>query len=1147
MQIFTQMAYGIWRSLFRLFLSSQIRFFMKVNMFAILISGLSSSFLFATNSNGQDLEKEQVTLELHNETLSEALRYIEKQSSFRFTYKAEEISGFDRLKIKRETRSVKTTLDLLLRNTNLQYNQVGNYIVLSPKLSLPDQDMIVSGRVTNEDGEGLPGVNVILKGSTQGTATDVQGDFTLSVPDEDAVLIFSFIGYEAQEISVRARAVINVSMVPDVRSLAEVVVVGYGTVNKRDLTGAISSISSEQLKEVPITSLEQGMQGKVAGVQVTQASSAPGGGISIRIRGGTSINAGNEPLYVIDGFPVYNDASLAPSTVNEGVAPNPLSTINPNDIESIEVLKDASATAIYGARGANGVVLITTKRGKPGKAIISYEGYYGVQEVAKKYEMMNAQEYATAVNEIAERKGQAPYLPTPESWDNNDTDWQDEIFTQASIQNHQISILGGDESVKYAFSGNYYNQEGIVKNSGFKRYSFRVNLDKDISSRFKIGNNLSINRSLTNSIVTNGENSPSNGIIGAALSMLPILPVRDENGKYVYANYANTYSTKLNPRDNDNPVALTTDYFDEMVSDRVIGNIFGEYKILEGLQFKMSFGADVIKNHREIYFTRNTFYGSVKNEGGYANTGYSEKTSFLNENVLSYSKSFNKDHDLNLTLAYTWQNEMYKSHSIVNIGFITDIQKNAGIETGNREGGPSINAGEQRADIVSWVGRGNYIFKDRYLFTVTGRMDGSSKFGAGNKWGFFPSGAFAWRVSDENFMSGSRIFSDLKVRLSYGVTGNTEIGTYRSLAGMDDVRYSFNGSPVIGFIPNSLGNPDLKWETTKQFDVGLDIGLLKDRISLNMDYYEKRTDDLLLDITLPISSGFTRALKNSGSVENKGIELGINGKVLVNAFKWSTNFNISANRNKVIDLGESDRFFGEELPVKFISATLVQEGLPLGAYYGLQVDGLINDEAELESYKPGGQVGDYKIVDQNDDGKINGDDRVVLGNPYPDFIFGWSNNFEYRNFSLNVFLQGVEGMDVLNINLIRYENLAIKVNNTKRRFTERWTPENPDAKFPKFGPGDQAVGANEMNSQVVEDGSHLRMKAITLGYTVPLKSDRINNLKIYFTAKNLFTITNYTGYNPEVNSRGQNNVNRNVDWGSYPLDRSFLCGVNLSF
>lgn len=396
-------------------------------------------------------------------------------------------------------------------------------------------------------------------------------------------------------------------------------------------------------------------------------------------------------------------------------------------------------------------------------------------------------------------------------------------------------------------------------------------------------------------------------------------------------------------------------------------------------------------------------------------------------------------------------------------------------------------------------------------------------------------------------MSGSRIFSDLKLRLSYGVTGNTEIGTYRSLAGLDDVRYSFNGNPVIGFIPNSLGNPDLKWETTKQFDVGLDIGLLKDRISLNMDYYEKRTDDLLLDITLPISSGFTRALKNSGSVENKGIELGINGKVLVNAFKWNTNFNISANRNKVIDLGESDRFFGEELPVKFISATLVQEGLPLGSYYGLEVDGVINDEVELESYKPGGQVGDYKIVDQNDDGKINGDDRVVLGNPYPDFIFGWSNNFEYRNFSLNVFIQGVEGMDVLNVNLIRYENLAIKVNNTKRRFTERWTPENPNAKFPKFGPGDQAVGANEMNSQIVEDGSHLRMKAITLGYTVPLKSERISNLKIYFTAKNLFTITNYSGYNPEVNSRGQNNVNRNVDWGSYPLDRSFLCGVNLSF
>jgi TonB-linked SusC/RagA family outer membrane protein len=1135
------------RSVFdRIVLSSQTRFYMKVNILLFLLTAFSSSLLLAIDGSGQDIEKESVTVGLNGEALASGLKSIEAQSSFRFTYRVSEISTYDKIKLRTGTRSVKTTLDLLLAQTNLTYNQIGNYIVLSPKEEAPVQGFNVRGRVTSGD-EPLPGVNVIVKGTTQGTSTDADGRFTMSLDDPDAVLIFSFIGYVTQEVAVRSRSELNVSMSSDMQSLEEVVVVGYGTVNKRDLTGSVASVSSEQLKQVPITSLEQGIQGRVAGVQVTQASTAPGGGITIRVRGGTSINAGNEPLYVIDGFPIYNDATMMPSTVDEGVSPNPLSTINPSDIESIEILKDASATAIYGARGANGVVIITTKRGKPGKARISYEGYYGVQEVAKRYEMMNAADYATMVNEIAERKGHAPYLPTPESYENNDTDWQDLIFQQAPIQNHQISISGGDRGLNYTFSGNYYDQEGIVKNSGFKRYSFRVNLDKEVNERFKIGNTLSINRSITNSLVANGENSPQNGIIGAALTALPILPVKDENGNYVFANYANKYSTRLNPRDNDNPVALTTGYFDEMISDRVIGNIFGEYKILDGLKFHVSFGADLAKNNREIYFDRTTYYGSVKNEGGYARTAYSEKSSFLNENMLTYNKTFGNDHDLNVMLAYTWQNEVFKSHSIVNVNFITDIQKNAGIETGNRAGGPSINASQQRWDLVSWVGRVNYGFKHKYLFTATARMDGSSRFGDGNKWGFFPSGAFAWRVSDENFLSSSRTVSDLKLRVSYGLTGNTEIGTYRSLAALENVRYSFNGNPVIGFIPSSLGNPDLRWETTKQFDIGLDLGLLNDRIVLNMDYYRKRTDDLLLEVTLPISSGFTTALKNSGSVENKGVELGLTGRVLDKKFKWTTNFNIAANRNLVVDLGESDRFFGLDLPVKFISATLVQEGYPLGAYYGLKVDGVIRNEEELAAYKPAAQVGDYRIVDQNDDGKIDGDDRVIVGNPNPDYIYGWNNNFEYGNFSLNVFFQGVEGMDVLNINLIQFENLAVKVNNTKRRFTERWTPENPNAKFPKYGPGEQAVGSNEMNSQVVEDGSHLRLKAVTLGYNVPLKSDKIHSLKFYVTGKNLFTITDYSGYNPEVNSRGQSNVNRNIDWGAYPLDRSYVFGVNLTF
>lgn len=1037
----------------------------------------------------------------------------------------------------------------------IEKNLFGGHVPVLPSLSnqpllnLPSTLFTVVGTVFNRSGEPLIGVNVLVKGSSQGTITDFNGTFTLDLEDENQILVFSYIGYETMEVEINGRSQIEVVLEENATALDEVVVVGYGAMRKSDLTGAVSRIEGADIHNQPIYSVEQGLQGRAAGVQITQASSEPGGGISVRIRGGNSVNGGNEPLYVIDGFPVINDNGRAsaggnPGTGGVSVAPNALSSLNPNDIESIEVLKDASATAIYGARAANGVVLITTKRGKAGKAKINVDVFNGFQELATNINVLNAAQYGQWANEVAIARGEQPYF-TDVSALGEGTNAQDAIYQTASLQNYQVSVSGGNDQTRYHVSGNYFDQEGIIKNSGFERYSLRLNLDQKISDKVNLGNSLFITRTGQQSVLSGGSGNRNAGVSNAAFLWLPVFPLEDGNGGFF--QHENGEPSGLLPLPLSNPLALINEVQDQLISDRILGNLFVEYEITRGLKLRTSLGVDMDKRTRDIYFTRKTLRGG-NGVNGLARTGNSTVNSFLNENILTYEASVGR-HRFNFLAGYTRQSETFGNRIIETNNFVNDITGTDNLDGGAPPGGPLVASSKTKWSLASYLGRINYILSDKYLFTFNVRADGSSKFGADNRWGIFPSGAFAWRVIEEDFMDNINLLSDLKARVSYGQTGNQEIGEYQSQAILRTTGYPFGGLINTGFFPASLANPGLRWETTTQLDVGLDLAFLNNRITLSMDYYQKRTEDLLLAVTLPQESGFNSALKNSGIVENKGFEFSLGADPLVGPFEWHTDFNFSLNRNEVVDLGESSRIFGSTISFDYkIGGSLVEVGQPLGIFYGYQVEGPFRNQAEVDAHgaQPSAVPGDLKFVDINGDGEINSLDRTIIGDPTPDYIFGWNNRFAYKSFSLNFFFQGVQGADILNVNLRNLESNVSENNITVDRFVNRWTPQNPDASYPRAGATNFA--GDDLTSNLIEDGSYIRLNNITLGYRFGpeiIGVSWIRGLELNVSAQNLVTITNYKGFNPDVNSQGQNNINQGIDFGAYPLAKTYTVGLKL--
>ncbi|WP_138990838.1 TonB-dependent receptor [Larkinella sp. C7] len=1067
---------------------------------------------------------------------------------------------------------LETNLNLLLKKYGMRFKKLrsGAYLIMPPKnerttISVPvaatsatagtgpvsldglmnlstiqpiettRADVRITGRVTSETGEGLPGVSVVVKGTSRGTTTDVQGRYQLSIPDEATALVYSFVGYVSQEQLVQNRSVIDIQLVPDTKSLNEVVVVGYGQVKKSDLTGAVATVPVEEIRKVAVTSLDQALQGRAAGVQITQNSGAPGGSTSIRIRGGNSIQGDNEPLYVIDGIPFKNDGA------NSGSSFNVLSTLNPSDIESISVLKDASSTAIYGSRGANGVVIITTKRGKAGKSTITFDTYYGIQNVRRKYPVLNGREYAQFVNDANTNEGRpAVYTPAQVDAFGEGTDWQDEIFRQAPISNYQLSISGGDEKTQYAIAGGYFKQNGVIVNSDFDRYSFRVNLDRKLTNKIKIGNSLTVNRTVTNQARSDGDLGSAGLVTMAALQFPPILPVRNADGSYLLTNPALAFTA-------DNPVALARDNKNRNTAYRVFGSIFGDYQIIEGLSLRVSLGIDGILQKQDSYLPRSVSSGLA--QGGSAAIFNSQAITWLNENLLTYTRTFNNDHNVTALIGYTQQASRTEANRAQARNFVNDNLGSSNLASGSVPLTPESSIGTW--GLQSYLARLNYGYKDKYLLTASFRTDGSSRFGANNRFGYFPSAALAWRVSEEAFLKNNVVVSDLKLRMTYGTTGNQDgIGNYPAYSLLGTQNYVFGNTVSTGLGPNQIANPDLSWETTSQADVGVDVGFLNDRITLTADAYLKRTKDLLLNVTVPSTSGFSSAIKNLGKVENKGIELSISSRNLVGAFKWNTDFNFALNRNKVLDIGGAPQIFAGSVANigQGLNSGIIRVGEPLGSFFGYVTNGLYQTTDELtaladpQARKPG----DRKYLDLNGDKKIDDNDRKIIGRAQPKFIGGISNTFSYKGLELTAFFQGVYGNSILNANRYELEYLNATTNQS-RDMLNRWTPTNTNTDIPRAS---TTRPANRVSTRQIEDGSYLRLKNIQLAYNLPasvLKGLKIQSVRVYATAQNYLTWTNYSGYDPEVNRFGQDSRSQGFDYASYPAAKTLLFGLNVGF
>ncbi len=1063
----------------------------------LLFAGLFAGLSLAGGARAQDVLNRGVSIQRESVEIRKVLNELEKQADIRFVYSSSAIPSRQLVTVRATNEKLINVLNTLLTPLHISYEVVGTRILLrrtnADRTSIPVPDLLagrtlftvladvtIRGRVTDaEKGEGLPGVSVVVKGSTRGTTTDASGNYQLAVPDRSAALVFSFVGYESQEIVVGNRVSVNVTLAVSDKTLNEIVVVGYGQVRKSDLTGSVATVPVDEIRKVAVTSLDQQLQGRAAGVQITQNSSAPGGATTIRIRGGNSIQGDNEPLYVIDGIPFKNDGAGSGSSFNV------LSTLNPNDIESISVLKDASSTAIYGSRGSNGVVIITTRRGKAGKSTITFDSYYGIQNVRRKYPVLNGREYAQFVNDANTNEGRpAVYTPDQVNAFGEGTDWQDLIFRQAPIQNYQLSLSGGDERTQYAIGGGYFKQDGIVQNSGFDRYSFRINLDRKLTNRIKIGNSLTVSRTLTNQTRSDGDLGSSGLVTAAALSFPPILPVRNPDGSYLVVNPALTFTA-------DNPVALANDSRNQLAAYRALGNVFGDYEITSGLTLRVLLGIDAVLQKRDSYLPRSV--GSGLAQGGVGSVSTNQALTWLNENLLTYTRTFNSIHNVSLLAGYTQQANRTETATASARNFINDNLGTGNIGSASVALVPSSGIGAW--GLESYLARVNYGYRDKYLLTASFRADGSSRFGANKRFGYFPSAALAWRVSEESFLKNNRVVNDLKVRVTYGATGNQDgIGNFPSYALLSTQNYVLANAVITGIGPNQPANPDLSWETTTQADVGVDVGLFNNRITITADAYLKRTKDLLLNVTVPSTSGYSSAIKNLGQVENRGLELSISSRNIDKALKWNTDLNLASNRNKVLNIGGTPQIFAGQLAnIGAISGTgIIRVGEPVGSFFGYVTDGLYQTPDELTALTDpqARRPGDRKYADLNGDKRIDDNDRRIIGQAQPKLIGGLNNTVSYKGVELTLFLQGVYGNQILNANRFELEYLNGTTNQT-RDMLNRWTPTNTNTDFPRAS---TVRPANRISTRQIEDGSFLRLRTAQLAYNLP--GPVLNRLKM---------------------------------------------------
>lgn len=1013
----------------------------------------------------------------------------------------------------------------------------------------------ITGLVLDEaTREPVAGASVFLVTEKTGAITDADGRFTVFVTSFPASVTVSFIGYKTVALELYEYAEpLTLFIREDLNFLNEVVVIGYGTQKRRELTGSVATIPAQTLQQV-ITSFDQSLGGAVAGLNVTQSSGQPGATSSIRIRGGNSITGGNEPLYVIDGFILYNDNSSTRTGAGEiSGGLNPLAAIYAGDIESVEVLKDVSATAIYGSRGANGVVVITTRKGRRGRTHVSYQSTAGWQQIRKKADVLNADEWTSLYTDIQAGEGKPAYTGPTANYD-----WQDAALRKALTQNHQLSLSGGDEKTRFLISGNYTGQDGIIRNTGFSRYAARVNLDRDLYSNLNVAVNFTAGNSAQRSL-SNLNNHYSNGSISDpfnyALRMPPVVPVYNPDGSY---NYDNPYS------EGDfhlgsfavNPISDLLETDAQTKTTNVIGNIVATCTIVPSLVAKLNAGASLNSTVQNYYAPSTSAVGLLLN--GYGAVGNKRFNSWQTELTLNYTRQINKVHYVDILAGYTTQKTEVEFAAASSNNYANESLGYHSLSGGSGLITPS--SGGYESVLNSFLGRVNYSFLGRYNLTATLRADGSSRFAENRRWGYFPSIGLSWNINDEAFYGKGRPVNALKLRLSAGTAGNQEIGDYKYEATYGARNYSFGGQLVTAYLRNNRQNAGLKWETTAQYNIGLDAGLWKDRLNLTVDAYCKNTSDLLVEIPLESTSGFESMLKNVGNVSNKGIEIGLNaGLVQKKAFNWTASVNFARNINRITNLGGQSQFFplfsntNGLTTLVDVDPLIVREGEALGSFYGYVFEGVIQSGEDLASIPAPGwftqplQPGDPKFADLNGDRLITGEDKVVLGNVQPDFTYGFSSTLNYRRIDLSFIFQGSCGNQLYNAFRHTLEATSVYYN-ASGTLRDRWTATNPSGAVPR------AINTPFLivDSRYIEDASFLRLKNITAGYTIPVKTGKASHLdiRLFASAQNLLTFTKYSGYDPEASYYGGDETNglyQGIDLGAYPSSRTFIFGLNISY
>ncbi|WP_460687607.1 SusC/RagA family TonB-linked outer membrane protein [Niabella aquatica] len=998
---------------------------------------------------------------------------------------------------------------------------------------------VLEGSVLDEvTNEPLDGANVIIEGVTNQTTTNSKGQFILRTGQKFPYnIVVTFVGYEKKTVLATGSPV-SVRLKPTNNNLDDVVVVGYGTQKRREVNGAVSKLSTADFnKGASVSSIDQLIQGAAAGVNIQQTSAEPGGGVNVRIRGINSINASSSPLYVIDGVPIDNSNNLSGSS-GSGFASNlnpknPISSINPSDIESVEVLKDASATAIYGSRGANGVILITTKKGKAGKTKVTLDYNTGVQSIAKKIDVLSASEYIKAINELAVARGNTIVFTKEDSLRiGNGTDWQNEIVRQAPLHNGSVTFSGGSEAFNYFTSLNYLNQQGIVKNTAMDRVGARLNLGSRFSEHGTMGVNLNVSRIKDRNFVDGNSINESAGPVNTALLYDPTEAIYNEDGTYTQSSFLTI----------NNPLSVLNGVSSINISNRTTGNIFVEYEILRGLKMKINGGADLLSQRRDLYSNRATIYG--KSQNGIANIATIERSNILGEYTINYKKELTFKSTIEALAGITYQYFQTRQFAGSISGFPSDD-----LETNNLGLGDIATAGlsSYKGDnkLLSYLGRVNYALDKKYYLTASIRADGSSRFGENKKFGYFPSVAAGWLLSGEDFLPS--LFDYLKLRASWGLTGNQDIGNYNSISTYGTGAKFVTGDNIsTGTSPSRIANPDLKWESTEQTNIGFDATVLNHRLDISADYFIKNTKDMLVSLPIPTASGYSSILTNIGSIQNKGLEIFIKGKLIDKRdFSWTSSLNFSKIVNKVVDLGSiANIITGNASNIGNVA--IITKGEPAFAYYGYKVTGIFKNQEEVDnSAQPLSRPGFPIFEDVNKDGQINTADQQIIGTPFPDFTYGWQNSVTYRNMGISFLLQGQEGGSILNGNILES---MYPSNNRRNMLAEtvlnRWTPDNMNAKWPS-ATSPTAYGGGKVNTLALQSASYARLKYIQVYYNLPVKPGAIKSVSVNASAQNLITFTKYIGYDPEANTFG--NSNAKIDLNSYPLARVWSLGVNLSF